>query len=126
MPFGLHFHAIWHSLGGMHYVIAALGGPKVVASEPATAGEWVSRIESGLPAACALAFKETLGLNKAELAALLGVSVRTLARWDPSRSRLDLVSGDRLVRSAHLFAIAAEVLEDAEAAARWMNCRFTS
>ena len=105
----------------MQYVIAALGGPKVVASEPATAGEWVSRIESGLPAASALAFKETLRLNNAELAALLGVSVRTLARWDPSRSRLDLVSGDRLVRSARLYAIAAEVLEDPEAAARWMK-----
>jgi putative toxin-antitoxin system antitoxin component (TIGR02293 family) len=105
----------------MEYVIAALGGPKVVASEPATAGEWVSRIESGLPAASALAFKETLGLTNAELGALLGVSVRTLARWDPSRSRLDLVSGDRLVRSARLFAIAAEVLEEPEAAARWMK-----
>ena len=105
----------------MEYVIAALGGPKVVTGEPATAGEWVSRIESGLPAAAALAFKETLGITNAELAALLGVSVRTLARWDPSRSRLDLVSGDRLVRSARLFAIAAEVLEDAPAAARWMK-----
>jgi putative toxin-antitoxin system antitoxin component (TIGR02293 family) len=31
------------------------------------------------------------------------------------------VSGDRLVRSAGLFAIAAEVLEDADAAARWMK-----
>ncbi len=105
----------------MQYIIAALGGPKVVASEPATAGEWVSRIESGLPAASAVAFKEALGLTNAELAVLLGVSVRTLARWDPSRSRLDAVSGDRLVRSARLFAIAAEVLEDAEAAARWMR-----
>ena len=74
--------------------------------------------EAGLPAASALAFKETLGLTNAELAALLGVSVRTLARWDPSRSRLDLVSGDRLVHSVRLFGIAAEVLEDAEAAAR--------
>ncbi|HXZ47594.1 MAG TPA: antitoxin Xre/MbcA/ParS toxin-binding domain-containing protein [Usitatibacter sp.] len=105
----------------MGYIIAALGGPKVVAAEPATAGEWVSRIESGLPAASALAFKETLGLTNVELAALLGVSVRTLARWDPAKSRLDLVSGDRLVRSARLFAIAADVLEDRDAAARWMK-----
>jgi putative toxin-antitoxin system antitoxin component (TIGR02293 family) len=105
----------------MRYIIAALGGTRLVASEPSSAGEWVSRIESGLPAASALAFKDTLGLTNAELATLLGVSVRTLARWNPARSRLDLVSGDRLVRSARLFAIAAEVLEDGRAAAAWLK-----
>ena len=92
-----------------------------MASEPATAGEWVRRIRSGLPAASALALKEALKLTRAELAALLGVSARTLSRWDPAKSRLDLVSGDRLVRSARLYAIAAEVLEDNEAAARWLK-----
>lgn len=105
----------------MTHLIDALGGSKVVAREPASAGEWVERIESGLPAASALAFKEALGLTNTELAAVLGVSVRTLARWDPARSRLDVVSGDRLVRSARLFAIAEEVLEDKEAAARWLK-----
>jgi putative toxin-antitoxin system antitoxin component (TIGR02293 family) len=105
----------------MHYIIDALGGRKLIASEPSTAGEWVNRIESGLPAASALAFKDTLGLTNPELAALLGVSVRTLARWHPARSKLDLVAGDRLVRSARLFAIAADVLEDREAAAKWMK-----
>ncbi len=105
----------------MHYLIDALGGTRLVAREPSTAGEWVTRIEAGLPAASALAFKETLGLTNVELAALLGTSVRTLARWDAARSKLDVVSGDRLVRSARLFAIAADVLEDREAAARWMK-----
>ena len=38
-----------------------------------------------------------------------------------AKSRLDLVSGDRLVRSARLFAIAAEVLEDGDEAARWLK-----
>ena len=49
------------------------------------------------------------------------MSSRTLARLDPAKSRLDVVSGDRLVRSARLFAIAADVLEDSEAAARWLK-----
>jgi len=49
------------------------------------------------------------------------VSARTLARWDPARSRLDPVSGDRMVRSARLLAIAEEVLEDRAAAARWLK-----
>ena len=104
-----------------HYLMNALGGRAAVASEPASTGEWVSRIQSGLPAASALAFKEALKLTNAELAAVLGISPRTLARWNPAKSKLDLVSGDRLVRSARLFAIAAEVLEDSEAAARWLK-----
>jgi putative toxin-antitoxin system antitoxin component (TIGR02293 family) len=44
----------------------------------------------------------------------------TFARLD-AKSKLDAVSGDRLVRSARLFALAAEVLEDSEAAARWLK-----
>ena len=105
----------------IRYIIDALGGRAAIASEPASTGEWVSRIQSGMPAASALAFKEALKLTNAELAAVLGLSPRTLARWNPAKSKLDLVSGDRLVRSARLFAIAVEVLEDDEAAARWLK-----
>ncbi len=105
----------------MHPIIGALGGRAAMAAEPATPGEWVERIQAGLPAASALAFKDKLKLTYFELAALLGVSPRTLARWNPAKSRLDPVSGDRLVRSARLYAIAAEVLEDDEAAARWLK-----
>lgn len=105
----------------MIYPLAdALGGKAAIASEPATPGEWVARIQAGLPAASAFAFKEALSLTNHELASVLGVSPRTLARLD-SRSRLDLVSGDRLVRTARLFAIATDVLEETEAAARWMK-----
>ena len=106
----------------MNYALThALGGRAVIASEPATATEWVARIESGLPAAAAFALKEALGMTNHELSAVLGVSPRTLARLDSSRSRLDAVAGDRLVRTARLFAIAVDVLEDQAAAARWMK-----
>ena len=106
----------------MIYSLAhVLGGKAAIAAEPATAGDWVARIQAGLPAASAFAFKDTLGLNNQELASILGMSARTLARLDPAKSRLDLVSGDRLVRSARLFAIATEVLEEAQAAARWLK-----
>jgi putative toxin-antitoxin system antitoxin component (TIGR02293 family) len=105
----------------MSALLEILGGKAGIAREPSTAAEWAQRIQSGLPAAAALAFKEALKLTYDELAALLGLSARTLARWDPAKSRLDLVSGDRLVRSARLFAIAEEVLEDREAAARWLK-----
>ena len=90
-----------------------------MAAEPGSVSEWVSRIRAGLPAASAIAFKATLELTNEQLAAVLGVSLRTVARLDPAASHLDPVSGDRLVRSARLYAIAAEVLEDESAAARW-------
>ena len=106
----------------MIYSLAdALGGRKAIAAEPASPGEWVAQIRSGLPAASAFAFKKTLELTNEELASVLGVSPRTLARLDPSSSRLDPVSGDRLLRSARIFAIAAEVLEDVTAAVRWLK-----
>ncbi len=102
-------------------LLRALGGRAAIASEPATAGEWAAQIHSGLPAASAFAFKEALGLTNEQLSSVLGVSPRTLARLDPAKSRLDLVSGDRLVRSARLFTIATDVLEDARAAAAWLK-----
>jgi putative toxin-antitoxin system antitoxin component (TIGR02293 family) len=105
----------------MHSLVDALGGKAAIAAEPATTTEWVARIRAGLPAASALAFKAALGLTNDELASVLGVSPRTVARLDPAKSHLDPVSGDRLVRSARLYAIAADVLEDAAAAARWLK-----
>jgi putative toxin-antitoxin system antitoxin component (TIGR02293 family) len=105
----------------MYPLAHVLGGKAAIASEPATPGEWVARIQAGLPAASAYAFKEALDLTNRELASVLGMSPRTLARLDPAKSRLDLVSGDRLVRSARLFAIVTDVLEEAPAAARWLK-----
>lgn len=105
----------------MYPLASVLGGRAAIAAEPATPNEWVQRIRAGLPAASALAFKAAMDLTNDELAAVLGVSARTVARLDPARSHLDPVSGDRLVRSARLFAIAAEVLEDGPAAARWLK-----
>ena len=105
----------------MYPLSSALGGKAAMAAEPTTTNEWVARIRSGLPAASAIAFKVALGLTNEELASVLGVSPRTVARLDPATSLLDPVSGDRLVRSARLYAIAAEVLEDAPSAARWLK-----
>lgn len=105
----------------MTNLLAALGGRKTVAAEPCTPTEWVQRIREGLPSATALAFKQAMGLTNEQLAAVLGVSLRTVARLETGKTVLDPVSGDRLVRSARLFAIAAEVLEDEGAGARWLK-----
>ena len=80
----------------------------------------VARIQQGLPVAAALAFKEALGLTNAGLADLLGVTSRTLGRWD-EKGRLDPVSGDRLDRAARLLQTAISVLEDEGAAVKWLR-----
>ena len=82
--------------------------------------ESVARIHDGLPVAAAFAFKEKLGLTNAALAELLGVTSRTLARWD-GRGRLDPVAGDRLDRATRLLAMAVSVLEEEAAAVRWLR-----
>ena len=105
----------------MAAILEVLGGRKVVPREPGSVREWVESIRNGLPVASALAFKAALRLTNEELASLLGLSARTLLRWDPAKSKLDLPSGDRLVRSARLFSIASEVLEDDDAAVQWLR-----
>jgi putative toxin-antitoxin system antitoxin component (TIGR02293 family) len=80
----------------------------------------VARIHAGLPVAAAFALKEALGLTNAALADLLGVTARTLARWD-EKARLDPVTGDRLDRVTRLLERAVEVLEDPAAAAAWLR-----
>jgi putative toxin-antitoxin system antitoxin component (TIGR02293 family) len=96
-------------------------GSKRACQQPALTCDWVARIHEGLPAASALAFKAALGLTSEQLASVLGVSPRSVARLDPRKSHLDAVSGDRLVRSARLYAIAVDVLEDAASAAQWLK-----
>jgi putative toxin-antitoxin system antitoxin component (TIGR02293 family) len=102
-------------------LVDVLGGRKIIASEPTTPYEWVAEVESGMPVTAAVAFKEAVKLTNDELATLLGVSIRTLSRWQPGTSRLDPGNGDRLLRAARLFSIATDVLEDPDAAARWLK-----
>jgi len=105
----------------MAQILEVLGGRKAVPREPANIQEWVESIRAGLPVASALAFKNALALTNGELADLLGVNTRTVLRWIPGKSKLDVASGDRLVRTAHLYTVAAAVLEDDEAAVRWLR-----
>lgn len=105
----------------MAAIIEVLGGPKAIPGHPRNVQEWVDSIRAGLPVAAAIAFKNALNLTNAQLADLLGVNARTVLRWAPGKSRLDVASGDRLVRTANLYAIAAEVLEDDEAAVGWLQ-----
>ena len=105
----------------MGAMLEVLGGAKALSARPENVQEWVESIRAGLPVAAALAFKNALQLTNGELADLLGVNARTVQRWVPGTSRLDVASGDRLVRTAHLYTLACDVLEDDEAAVAWLR-----
>ena len=66
-------------------------------------------------------FKGNLGINNDQLGALLGLSRRSVNRLMPTTALLPAVAGDRLYRSARLFALALDVFEDQAAAREWLK-----
>ena len=105
----------------MTEVFEALGGLKTMKTAPANTQEWTKRILGGIPARAALAFKGNLGLNNDQLGALLGLSRRSVSRLSQTKSALPTVAGDRLYRSARLFALAQDVFDDQAAATDWLK-----
>jgi len=102
-------------------VLKALGGLQTMKTAPNNTQEWVQRILAGIPARAAWAFKVNLGINNDQLGALLGLSRRSVNRLTPPTARLPAVAGDRLYRSARLFALALDVFEDQAAATEWLK-----
>ena len=102
-------------------VAAILGGSKALHAKPLTAGDWHQVITRGVPVRSADALKESLGVNDGTLAALLGVSDKTLTRARQANAKLDSSTSDRLFRTARIAAIARDVLESESAAADWLK-----
>jgi putative toxin-antitoxin system antitoxin component (TIGR02293 family) len=74
-----------------------------------------------MPMAAVAALKRTTGLPDAELAALIGISLKTLSRARSAGARLDPVTSDRLFRVSKIVALAIEVLEGRQAALSWLT-----
>jgi putative toxin-antitoxin system antitoxin component (TIGR02293 family) len=98
-----------------------LGGRRAVGARPKTAAEWQQLIEAGIPVGSAEALKRTIGIPDDQLAALLGISTKTLSRARSGHARLDPVASDRLFRVARIGALAIEVLEDEARAVGWLK-----
>jgi putative toxin-antitoxin system antitoxin component (TIGR02293 family) len=98
-----------------------LGGRKAVGARPTTAAEWQRLIEEGIPVTSAEALKRTIAVPDQLLAALLGISAKTLSRARAGQGRLDPVASDRLFRVARIGALAIEVLEDEARAVSWLK-----
>jgi putative toxin-antitoxin system antitoxin component (TIGR02293 family) len=105
----------------MAEVFAVMGGVQVLGRAPTNSQEWMRRIGIGLPAQTAVAFKNALQPTDDQFAALLGLSRRSINRLASEKAALPIVAGDRLYRSARLFALAIDVFEDRGAAANWLK-----
>jgi putative toxin-antitoxin system antitoxin component (TIGR02293 family) len=79
-----------------------------------------ARVREGLPFRAFEALLAALGLTAPELAALVGVAPRTLARRKAAR-RLSPIESDRLYRVAHVAFQAVEVLGSLEKARAWLH-----
>jgi putative toxin-antitoxin system antitoxin component (TIGR02293 family) len=98
-----------------------LGGKATLKSTPKTPHDWHELLEGGLPLNALKNFKQATAMSDAQLAALIGISNKTLQRARATRKRLDAVTSDRLFRTATIVALAARVLEDGERGIAWLG-----
>lgn len=90
--------------------------------QPLLAREVTARVRAGLPLAEFDALRELLGLTVERLADKVGISTATLSRRRQGGRPLDIDHGDRLLRFARLFRLAAELHDGDEVAARdWLR-----
>jgi len=101
-------------------IIEVLGGPQTVGRKIRTADQLAKQLRSGLPYAAFEALVDSLAISRTQLARLLHLPDRTLARRKRDRV-LPPVEADRLYRLARVFAHALDVFRDREKAAAWLN-----
>ena len=96
-----------------------LGGRRARA-KPRTTLDWVEMIRRGIPASAVESLRKAVQLSQAELARVLGIPERTLAR----RKREGTLSSEesaKLLRLARIVGRANEVFEDSRAALHWLK-----
>jgi putative toxin-antitoxin system antitoxin component (TIGR02293 family) len=102
-------------------ITAVMGGRKVFKGLQAERADLTELTREGLPVAAFLELSERLGVDKKRLAAILGISERTLSRRLASDQRLTRDESDRTMRLARIFAKAEDTFGRPEKAARWMQ-----
>jgi putative toxin-antitoxin system antitoxin component (TIGR02293 family) len=86
-----------------------------------TISKRISEVRDGLPVTELTELAGTLTISRDQLAAILGITIRTLQRKAGSDVRLGAAASDRLARVKRIFDLAEHVLGDRERAARWMT-----
>ena len=79
-----------------------------------------ARVRTGLPFPALEALAERLGASRDDIASVLGVPARTLARRRAA-GRFTASESDRLVRLGRIAALAEQVLGDPDKAVRWLR-----
>ena len=101
-------------------VLALLGGRKVFPGKIRNVRDLQEVLRQGFPYAAFEAFLEVLDFRTTDLADLLGVASRTLARRKTSR-QLSPIESDRLYRVAYITHMAADALGSLDKARVWLH-----
>lgn len=108
------------ALESFRNVETLLGGRGVLRATPHSTQDWIDVIRRGIPAGAVEALAKTIKVSHSELARVLGIPERTLAR----RKREGVLSSDesaKLWRLARAVGRANEVFEDPAAALHWLK-----
>ena len=100
-------------------VLDLLGGQRL--TKQAKQSGLVEIIRQGLPMAAASDVAKQYGLSDQQVAQVLGISARTLARHKISHKPLNAVQSDRIFRLARIASRAEDVFESREAAFDWLK-----
>jgi putative toxin-antitoxin system antitoxin component (TIGR02293 family) len=96
-------------------------GPKVRSSKYPTLS--VEQARAGLPMSTLDELAKDLEIERALLAEILGVSIRTLQRKAEVNERLGPAASDRLARVHRIYDLATHVLGEVAKAALWLTSR---
>ncbi len=101
-------------------VESLLGGRGALRAKRHSALDWIEVIRNGIPATAVDSLLKAMQLSQSELARVLGIPERTLAR----RKREGVLNSEesaKLLRLARVVGRANEVFEDPEAALHWLK-----
>ena len=99
-------------------MVETLGGPKILRAE--SLEDLRDRVRSGLPYGSLEAVTSAYAIDTTELASILNVPPRTLARRKKAR-RFTAEESDRLFRVGRVAALAEEVLGRRDKAKSWLH-----
>jgi len=102
-------------------IAEVLGGKKVLGRSIHSFAELSELIRQGLPSGSLIVLGEKLDLKNAVLSKKLGIPQRTLTRRLSRHSRLTAAESDRTVRLARVYAVAVEMIGNAEKATQWLS-----
>jgi len=102
-------------------VTPLLGGRKTFRQLPQTPLDWIYFLRKGFPPAALTSFASRTGMTDAELAQMLGISVRTLRSRRSRKTPLSSGDSERLYRAARVIARADEVFGNFAKGVRWVR-----